>query len=164
MKFNLPSRLGLLVLALPFLAMAFMIVSNEINIKTNREYRVEITGYDPVNILTGHYLTFRYKWPDAIKDSCTADDECFACFRGQQIELVETKTIESCDASLLLENRQPPSNLARYNISETDAPVLDQMLRERNGKFEVGVVVFPDHTGQIKNLYINDQPISDFSK
>lgn len=154
----------MLCLAIPFAAMIFMIASNEMNFVNNKEYRVEVVGYDPVNILTGHYLTFRYQWPKDTKNSCTPNDECFACFKNETIELVDTTNLEACDASLLLDGGQPSITLTKYSISEMEAPVLDQMLRERNGKFEVGLLVYPDHTGQIKNLYINDEKLSDFFK
>lgn len=167
MKFKQATPLGLLLLALPFLAMIFMIVSSELNIRNNTEYRIDITGYDPRDLLTGHYITFQYQWPENAKDSCT-QAQCYACFSGNpqspDIRFVNKYNTKECDAALALENRQPAMKLRRYSVSELQAPVLDQMLRERNGKFSVGLLVFPDHSGQIKDLYIDGQKLSDFFK
>ena len=153
------------MLAIPFLAMIYMIAASELNIHKTTEYRIEITGYDPRDLLTGHYITFQYQWPEDMPDTCT-QSTCYACFSGNpeapDIRLVNKYDTKNCAASLALEGKQPGWKLRRYNVSELQAPVLDKMLRERNGKFAVGLLVFPDHSGQIKNLYIDGQQLSEF--
>ena len=74
--------LGIALLAIPFLAMVWMI---GVNLKNEgyKEYRFEIEGYDPRDLLKGHYLIFRYKWPEDAQyplnkhppDACA----CFNC-------------------------------------------------------------------------------------
>ena len=56
--------LGLLFLALPFAAMLLMIAINFQNVTGYQEYRLKITGYDPRDLLKGHFLIFRYEWPE----------------------------------------------------------------------------------------------------
>lgn len=158
--------LGFVSLAIPFIAMIALIMQNEINFRKYKEYRLQITGYDPVNVLTGHYLSFRYDWPKGIKNTCEQGDECFACFNGARenpdITFVPTKEIEACDATLILENGQPDHNLMEYHIPETQASTLDSMLRNRTAKFEVGIVAYPDHNGQLKDLYIDGKKLAEF--
>lgn len=165
MNFKRVTPLGLLFLAIPFLAVIYMIAVNELNYKSTTEYRVEITGYDPRDLLTGHYIIFQYDWPMPAKDSCY-QDQCYACFTGKpqspDIQFVTKLETKNCSAALALEGLQPNQKLQRYNIPDLQAPILDKMLRERNGKFSIGLLVFPDHSGQIKNLYIDDQKLSDF--
>src|SRR5690606_7599283 len=53
---------GGFALAIPFAAMLVMIGINALNLST-AEYRIKIRGYDPRDILRGHYLIFQYDWP-----------------------------------------------------------------------------------------------------
>lgn len=175
MNFKNSPHAGLFVLALPFLAMLYMIGFNELNYRNHDAYRVEIIGYDPRDLLTGHYLTFQYKWPENAKGDCIANKECFACFSGPadkpDIVFLDKSAAKNCPAALELQSAyasttrpQPPYNLARYNVSELQAPELDKLLRQQSAKFEVGVIVYPDHKGQLKDLYINGQKVSEFFK
>lgn len=171
MKFERPSPVGILVLLIPFLAMFYMIASNELGYRKNTEYRLEVTGYDPRDLLTGHYVTFRYNWPDNTPNRCAKDQECFACLTGDpkkpDIRFVAQNGLPLCDAALSLGHYsfigtglpQPPGDLTRYHVSEIEGPVLDQMLREPSHRFEVGMLIFSDHRGQLKNFYVDGQTI-----
>lgn len=173
MKFTRPGPIGTLVLLIPFLAMIYMIASNELGYRKNTEYRLPITGYDPRNLLTGHYVIFRYNWPENTPNRCAKNNECFACLTGDpnkpDISFVLENELPSCAAALSVGNyaftstnsSQPPGDLTRFHVSEIEGPVLDKMLREPSHKFEVGIVIFPDHSGQLKNFYINGQSIRD---
>ena len=172
MKFERPSLIGIFTFALPFLAMFYMIATNEINYQKHIEYRLPITGYDPRNLLTGHYITFRYNWPENTPNNCIKGQECFICLTGDpfkpNIEF-RSKNLPTCEAALSVGNYvfaganlpQPPGSLTRYHVSEYEGPVLDQLLRERNNYFEVGILIYPDHRGQIKNLYMNGQTLKE---
>ena len=173
MKFNRAILPGLLCLAIPFLAMAYMVATNEIRGISFPEYRVEIAGYDPRDMLTGHYIAYRFQWPENTENTCVRDQDCFACFQGAperpQLRFMPAGDTGSCPAALKLSRPannisppQPLSTLLRYNVSEIEAPVLDRMLRERTGKFEVGIIVLPDHRGQVKTLYIDGRPTREF--
>ena len=171
-KFVPTGKIGLLCLAIPFLAMFYMIASNALNFHRQKEYRVEITGYDPVNILTGHYITFRYKWPEGVVNECDNDGPCYACFsKNENTKFTGTEHLNMCESALQmsgggfgLAEPQPDPELTKFHVPETLAPSLDRMLREQNGKFEVGILVYPDHTGQIRDLYINGGPFANFLK
>lgn len=171
MKFERPPVIGILVLLIPFLAMLYMVVSNELDYRSNKEYRLQITGYDPRDLLTGHYVIFRYEWPADTPNRCAKDHECFACLTGNpkkpDIQFVLQSELPSCDAALSVGNYaftsanppQPPGHLTRYHVSEIEGPVLDQMLREPSHKFEVGMLVFANHSGQLKNFYVDGKTI-----
>ncbi len=172
MKFNLkvpPVPLsGWVTLILPFVAIALMVAQNQLRLNSYPEHRIKITGYDPRDLLTGHYLTFNYVWPKDAAYDCKPNS-CYACYKKEVLSF--TSDYHSCDSALKLETYgqteavdswYAPEDLRRFNVSETSAPVLDDMLRQRNPNFEIGVVIYPDHSGQVKNLYIDGQPLADF--
>lgn len=165
-----PRLSGLLVLLIPFLAMAYMTATNEMNYSRNTEYRLPITGYDPRNLLTGHYIVFRYAWPENTPNHCIKGQECFACLTGDPLKPdidFRSQDLPVCAAALSVGNYafigsnppQPPGSLQRYHVSEYEGPVLDKLLREPNNRFEVGILIYPDHKGQIKNLYMNGETL-----
>ena len=54
--------LSTLVLILPLLVLGGIILKNERDIASAKTWRVKITGYDPRDLLYGHYLSFRFDW------------------------------------------------------------------------------------------------------
>lgn len=171
--------LGFLVLALPFAAMLLMIGMNAQNM-SHKEYRVKIEGYDPRDLLRGHYLIFRYVWPERAQESAQAcwdnGNSCCACFNGE----AEAPDIEFgncahyaaqeniCQATLPMIDSaggtpQPHENLLRYYIPEAEARNLEDWLRGGMHNFEVGIVPLPEGQGaQLKMLYIDGQKLPQF--
>jgi hypothetical protein len=101
MKFPLqfverPNLIGLLCLALPFLVLGGLTAYHALNLQNHTEYRLKIEGYDPRDLLRGHYI------------------------------------------------------------------ILESLLRGNTAQFEVGLVAYPNGTGQLKNLYINGEKLEDF--
>jgi hypothetical protein len=45
------------------MAMIFMIATNHYKENAYQEYRIAIDGYDPRDLLKGHYIRFTYGWP-----------------------------------------------------------------------------------------------------
>lgn len=172
-------KLGWLALALPFLAMLVMMGTN-LRALNNTEYRIAIEGFDPRDLLRGHYLTFQYQWPENLDKSCnSAEKNCCACFTGNpdkpDITHAPCKTlIPSCPALLPLTSHwnntfQPDEKLRRYYIPEQHAKKLDTMLRENKAAFSIGLVLQGDQhsaqkSGKVKMLYIDNMTLPQFLK
>lgn len=165
--------IGLICLATPFLAMAFMVASNQYGLR-GTEYRFEITGFDPRDILKGHYLTFRYVWPgqEETEERCIGGVDCCVCASGDpkapDVTVEACATMQrSCPAMLRFKPHwgdQPPEALRQYYIPEEYAPVLDEKLRMGIRKFEVGLVIQRNGAGRLKMLYIDGEPLPVFLK
>ena len=169
---------GIVALLLPFLLVG-VILFQGIKSFEGTEYRVRITGYDPRDILRGHYLQFRYEWP--VVSECKPNEVCFVCFTGEpehpqikilsyddQMKMVRDK---NCDAYWRLENvadakdiPQPSAELLRFYIPELEAFTLERLLRQEHNRFDIGVIPHADGTATIKNLYINGVILSDYLK
>lgn len=168
--------IGLLVLAIPFLVMLAMIGVNHNNMTAYKEYRFPITGYDPRDLLRGHYMTFRYVWPDDATDmfkdnTYPRTEKVCACLSGETIEpavrfdaCVSTdKRQKACKAGIQVDggHGQPSEDLRQYYIPEEHAPMLERMLRSGKYKFEVGIMPRPDHEAQLYMLYVDGVRLDD---
>jgi hypothetical protein len=178
MTIQKPILWGIIALALPFLLVA-VILFQGVKSFEGTEYRVRITGYDPRDILRGHYVQFRYEWPSV--SQCKPNQICAACFSGNpkrpQIiikSFIQENLIaqdQSCQVYWRLNNvakpedvPQPVAELLRFYIPELEAPQLERLLRLNQDRFEIGVIPHADGTAVAKNLYINDKRLSDYLK
>ncbi len=162
-----PKLLGLAFLLIPFMVIALMIVQSEKGLR-QQEYRFKIEGYDPRDLLHGHYLTFRYVLPQEMEKECSSEN---CCLYLEGAPPHANMAIRECNAPVesnvflkLDQWQQMPAALNRYYIPEKEAAVLDDELRMNKRNFEVGLVILPDHTGQIKMLYVDGQPLPEFLK
>ncbi len=155
---------GFITLAIPFLALAAMIVLNHGRVNNYPEYRFVIEGYDPVDLLRGHYMTFRYK--DIKTENYSARGKSCACLSGPPekpvIAVQSCRMAKSCAAHLKLEYDQPPQELRQYYIPEAEALRLESTLRQDQAVFEVGVAVRPGGSGQIRMMYVDGKPLNDY--
>ncbi len=174
--------LGLLFLALPFAAMLLMIAINFQNVTGYQEYRLKITGYDPRDLLKGHFLIFRYEWPEDTVNlfddhSYPRTEQVCACMSGDVLApavrfdaCVKTHPRHvACNGMKVsggggFSGFQPDDTLRQYYIPEQHAPMLENMLRTGKYKFEVGVVPRADGEAQLKMLYVDGVALDVFLK
>lgn len=97
-------------------------------------YKVRIEGYDPRDLLYGHYLTFRFA-PDKSAEK-------------------ETFTRELYDAL--------PAFDGRYYIPERHAATIERTLIDGKSTMEIGVGVPKRGKAFLETLYINGAPMRDF--
>jgi uncharacterized membrane-anchored protein len=119
-----------------------------------------IEGFDPRDLLSGHYLIYRIDYGIADNSDCPASDiTASLCLAPERRiypadELPETCTQfirGDCDAQAHF-----ISGLERFYIPEQYAEVLDEKVRDNQGKLVVSV----DKSGNagITDLLINDLP------
>ena len=66
-------------LALPLLVIAAGVVRGELALATGRAFRFRIEGYDPRDLLRGHYLQFRIAFdfiPGTESSAAASEDSC----------------------------------------------------------------------------------------
>ncbi len=180
MRSDRKNIIGIVSLALPFLAMLLMIATNMRNI-SHQEYRIAIEGYDPRDLLKGHYLVFRYKWPEDAVDMFAdntyprTDDAC-ACLSGDpvkpQVRFDACVSIhprhQTCDGAIKISgdsgfnHSQPAHDLRQFFIPEAHAPRLERMLRSGKHTFEVGIVPRGNGQAQLKSLYVDGVVLEEF--
>lgn len=97
-------------------------------------YKVAIDGYDPRDLLYGHYLMFRYDVENSRKKETFPED---------MDEIVEKLPME-------------------YYLDERHALNAEELLRDGKSKVEIGVGIPKTGGAFIEDLYIDDQRFSDY--
>jgi uncharacterized membrane-anchored protein len=136
------ARLSLLLaLALPIVALALLVARGELTTRHGRPYRIRIVGYDPRDLVRGHYLRYRldFRWDDA-RERCTTS-ECAYCLRGPAgseplVTRVSRDDTAGCDASF---PETQLDHLQEFYIPEDRGADLERAIRQRKAELLVRV-------------------------
>ena len=155
-----------LSLALPVLGVALLIARAEIVLRSGAPLLVPITGYDPRDLLEGHYLNFRYDWdldkgePCFGGDCCLCVEPALASGGGDpkagprpRARSIRCDDAASCTHRLRTGEGGPPT---RYYVPEDRAQALERVVRDRRAA--VLLSVRRDGRAAIKELYLDGQP------
>ncbi len=93
-----------LALLLPLVGLGLIWVLTERESHRGAEWYVPVAGYDPRDLLRGHYVQFRYDWPGVQADEITTgyEGQKILCIKGAApaIESVEVLDMVGTDQSL----------------------------------------------------------------
>ena len=131
--------LWLIAFALPLIILIGWTITLYAQRQSGQDVRVQITGYDPRDLLSGHYIQYRIDWK--------ATD----CTQFENHICPDTKYF--CKKALW-------GNQCRFYVPEKDAVRLDNMFRHRNrtkDTFEIIYSYRPGHKALAKQLLINGQ-------
>ena len=155
-------------LILPLLALVLGIVRAEQHFAHSKRWTFEVTGYDPRDLLRGHYIDYRLvldQKPGA--QSCDEDfgERCCLCLSGDASGVVSGVERTTCENARprcagILQTRYL-SELQRYYIPEAKAAQLTQRFQDAASKHHAQLVVAIDAGGkpQIDALLIDGQRI-----
>lgn len=136
-----------LALLLPVVALAAGIARNELALASAQTWVIPVEGYDPRDLLRGHYIQFRYRWQvEGDRSQCDGGD-CLICLerRGEEVAARVMSRGEASACASLVDPRA--SNIgagftARIYVSEASAPLLEEALR--SGPMAVVARLRPD--------------------
>src|SRR5205085_5779175 len=124
-----------LALLLPIMAFAGLVLRAELLRASGPVFRVAIAGYDPRDLLQGHYLRYRLQWPaDGTCDGAT----CCLCLQTSGVHTkVQCGSADAvCDAQL---SRQMIDQGREFFIQEGAGPALEQAIRQGQGAMALNV-------------------------
>lgn len=160
------------LLILPTVVLSGIVAKNEIDKSTAQTWRVKITGYDPRDLLYGHYLNFRYDW-GADLGQCQNKEECVLCFMPKEGAMApqvsyksgsEAKTCQSAidvsgtncmEPEICDDESFNPTGPQRYYIPENAAGRLNAILMEQKREVAVDLKVTPSGRHMLSGLYID---------
>lgn len=141
--------------------------------------QIKITGYDPRDILYGHYMLYQFDW-DWVEGQPPSDEHrpchgsgCCLCLGEGHID--PGASIIACDAP----KSETPQCAARvkgsyynderfhighnrYYVAQTRALELERLLQQSPEKFRMGITLPPSGKPRIKGLYIDGQLVEDY--
>lgn len=139
-------------------------------------WQVDMTGYDPRDLLRGHYLNFRYDWDMVDVDSsehCIAGQACCLCLNERASGDFTNPQVRAIDCREETTTRQCTSRIKDmgalgpqiYYVPEDHALRLEKMIRDDSHDFKMEIAV-PRSGGPaiIRDLYINQKPLAEFLK
>ena len=162
MKYLSSIRLGLAI-SLPLITLLCLLLYKQSIINTGHTISLDIVGFDPRDLLSGHYL--RYKIDYRSRNACkiaseSANKKVRLCLEPERYFLDNTPTPSQAQCRRYLEGVCTKtgfiSGLERFYIPEKYAPQLDTLVRDARGALQISV----DSHGNavIETLFIDGEP------
>jgi hypothetical protein len=151
---------------IPVVGLLVLVGRAEWAVRSGPSWHVAISGYDPRDLLHGHYLRYRFDFTWAGESTCGPEegkaltDGCCLCLtrtneRGidPTVRQVSCDTARQCDGWLRSETVRPP---LRHFVPEDRARELELALAERQASLEL--VCTPAGKPAIRELYLDGRP------
>lgn len=159
----MPRPFVIAALVLPLLAVAFGIAKSEYQFY-QPEWRFLVRGYDPRDLLRGHYLSYTIDFETNSPGTCATSSDCCLCLTrtgGKTRPQAERRTCseaKSCDGFIAAEQLE---QLNRYYIPEGKAQEYEQLLMNARREKRAEIVLSIDRQGHpvVKQLEIDGVPI-----
>jgi uncharacterized membrane-anchored protein len=160
----------LMIVMIPFILLCLLIARAEYHLSTGTQWDIAITGYDPRDLLRGHYLRFRlaYDWQEP-KEQCSGNMGCAYCLTdvGEQapkVHIDDTDLAKQCDGFMQYDDLQEPLN--RFYIPETQARLAEDLLRQAriDNTAYLRLSINKDGVPRIVDLLIDGRPLGELLK
>jgi len=161
---------SLIIVLIPFFLLCLLIARAEYHLSMGTQWDFAITGYDPRDLLRGHYLRFRldYDWQTSQKQ-CVDNSNCAYCLsdignKAPKVHIVDTAIAKQCDGYMHYGERQAPLN--RFYIPETQAALAEDLLRQAqsDNSAYLRLSINKEGIAQIVDLIIEGKPLEDLLK
>lgn len=159
-----------MVVMIPFVLLCLLIVRAEYHVAMGAQWDFAITGYDPRDLLRGHYLRFRlvYDWQKP-KNECSGELGCSYCLtnvgnQAPKVKIVSTHLAQHCDGFMQYDDLQEPLN--RFYIPEMQAKLAEDLLRQARIDETAYLRLSIDKNGapRIVDLLIDGQSLGELLK
>ena len=141
------NRRLLAALIFPVVCLALLCVYKAVRREIGSIIEIPITGYDPRDLLSGHYLTYRLDLEPAVCRNVSGTAAMYVCVSRNPDGTLHSRTAsgsgdrEGCDALILGECRggQFLAGVERFYIPEEHSKQLDRMVRDRRASLSLSV-------------------------
>jgi len=153
---------------IPLLGIIFMLGNSHLKYVTGIKYRVKITGYDPRDLIYGHYLSYRFQLMRTIHEHRhTKPEEMGYCLvkKTPDHEVSYTLSPDHKDSKATCTSWIPHHLIhkqQKYLIPEAEAPQLENALRKQD--ITVDLIVQSNGKFTVGELYIDGKPWRDVIK
>jgi hypothetical protein len=156
----------------PMLGLLVLVARAEVLLRSGASFRIGIEGFDPRDLLRGHYLQYSFQFDWQGESTCgpvsggvpgDLDPSCCVCLSADvdsntlaQARQVACDQVTGCDGWLQAASLAPP---LRYFVPERHAADLEEALRGR--KAALTVTCGPNGQPAMGELYLDGQPWRD---
>lgn len=163
-------RWWIAAVSIPLVGLVLLIARAELRLATGQVFRVEIAGFDPRDLLHGHYLQYQYVFDWRGEPTCGTttreeplarpDPSCCICLTSgptredpPSARQVSCEEASSCDAHLRPDVIAPPR---RYFIPEQSASALEHAFTQHRAAVDLSVS--PNGDAAVRELYLDGLP------
>ena len=159
---------ALVAVGLPLLLVVAGILRAEHHLRTSRVWHFEVTGYDPRDLLSGHYLRFRIVLGvEGVERACRERGECCLCLGDRGATQPPEVALASCDEARSacdgVVRTDRLAEIERFYVPEEHAAVLEERLAEAQEARRARVLlsISADGHPQVSDLWIDGRPVAD---
>jgi uncharacterized membrane-anchored protein len=160
----------LFVLSFPIFCLLTLTVYKALKLQLGAKITIPISGYDPRDLLSGHYLVYQIDY-NPLNSVCDNQDRyqdrtVYMCVRASKDSRIESEFFynqedtpdKGCTVKIAgkCNYHRFVANIERFYIPEEHAPDLDTVIRDKKGKIIVSVD--PAGKAMVKELLIEDKP------
>jgi len=167
------------LLFMPIVALGGLSLLHDYRRSTGTVWTVPIAGYDPRDMLRGHYLQYQFEWNLTDPRGCSGPD-CALCTDEPErfdppIRLVPRAEAAACASFIAVSvGRFDPfdgiyiagtrDNLTRYYVPESEALRLQTLLTQSDDapEFSIGLRVTDSGTAYIEAMYVDGEPLEEW--
>ncbi len=158
-------KILLAIVLIPFITLCLLIARAELHINQSKIWHFEVQGYDPRDLLRGHYLRFTLNYDIEHSTNQCSGTNCCLCLTdvGNKVPKVTKKTCVSaknqCDGYI---NDKLARKLNRYYIGEQQAKQAEKILREArsNNSALLSLAINAKGEPQITDMIIDGQSLT----
>lgn len=152
----------LICLIIPFLILGFIALSNFHAHNSGTLWRVEISGYDPRDLLHGRFLRYQIDWDEYGNVAYHKNSDKALCLNPTEKNKLQPKITylsESKNCKSVIKAGPDYINWnkrdRRFQIPEKYADTLDKAFRSRKHKFEIDIRVSDSGNLSVLSLFID---------
>jgi uncharacterized membrane-anchored protein len=121
---------------------------------SGQEVILPISGYDPRDLISGHYLRYRVEYgiPDICYGEKNDSQSVFICLEKKISSIIQPG---NCKIVIhgFCENSQFYAGIEKFYIPESQAKSLEELIRSKKASIVISVTT--DGTAQVKDLLID---------
>ena len=135
----------------------FLLTIYKQNIYSNgKEFELNISGYDPIDLLSGHFVTYRIDYGFNPCENTDVGDTCICLTIGENVvsKLESCDFAKTCDAFLKgkCKNNFYEAGIEKFFIPENRAKEIDNIIR--TGKSKIKIAVDKKGNALVKDLIL----------
>lgn len=159
------NKFFIISLLLPILALLFLTLFKAYSLQSGIRFILPISGYDPVNPISGHYVTYRVDYGNGVCENTSLERNATSCICLKQeeganhyfIPYCEKDLIKNCNAYLKgkCSFGRFEAGIEEYFIPEEKASSIDKIVRK--GKSKIKISVTKDGKAIVEDLILVDE-------